>query len=246
MEKMRCLAVDDERPALELLEDNIRQVPFLDLVGCCRNAFSVLEIMGVEKIDLIFLDIQMPGLTGMQFVNSLTTAKPMIIFVTAYDHFAIESYNLQAVDYLVKPVAFDRFIQACNRAKELFDIKNKLLQMSTATPQNAQNTEGVQADHFFINHEYSLLKIRFDDILFVSGLKDYVKIHLKNKTVLTAMNLKAMEERLPQKRFIRVHKSYIVSLTHIESIRNGYIIIGKEAIPLSENYKAPFMALIDK
>jgi two-component system, LytTR family, response regulator len=257
---IRCLAADDEQPALDLLEDNIQQVPYLHLVKTCRNAFEVMDILNKEPIDLVFLDIQMPGLTGIQFVNTLTERKPMVIFVTAYERFAVESYKVQAVDYLVKPVATERFIQACNRAKELFDLKNATIEPQNMAQMRHQVTQSVMAqnaltetmteggDFLFVNVEYSLVKVRFSDIQYISGLKDYIKIHLKNqeKPLLTAMNLKAIEEKLPQKQFIRVHKSFIVGFDHVEIIRNGFVIIEKEAIPIGDNFREKLMHLVLK
>jgi len=163
---MRCIAVDDEKHVLDLLVDNIKQVPYLQLVKSCKTAFEAMEILQKEKIDLIFLDIQMPRLSGLQFIQTLRQP-PMIIMITAYEDYALEGYNLNVVDYLLKPVSLERFLKACNKAKELFDLRN-----DRTAPQKEE------PDHLFVNVEYKLVKIQFTEILFIEALKDYIKIHL--------------------------------------------------------------------
>ena len=221
--KIRCIAVDDEMLGRKLLEENINQLPFLELVGSCKNAFEAMELLENEKIDLIFLDIQMPGMTGTQFIESLVS-KPMVIFVTAYEQYAVESYNLQVIDYLMKPVSFERFAKAANKAREAFKLNHQIEQQ---TDQN----------FMFINVEYSLVKINFDLITHIEGLKDYIKIFVTNAVhpILTKSTLKGIEEKLPQKKFLRVQKSFIVNLEKIESIRNHRITIGKYEIPVSDS-----------
>lgn len=244
---MRCIAVDDEPLALALLEDNIRHVPYLELVGKCSNAFKAMEILNSDKIDLIFLDIQMAGLTGIQFLKTLTNAKPMVIFVTAYETYALEGYALDVVDYLVKPVALDRFIKACNKAKELFDLKNgqNASPNTEGSPTEKKNSE--TDNFFFVNADYSLIKIEVNDILYVEGMKDYVKVFLSNqaKPIITRMSVKAIEEKLNGfGGFVRVHKSFIISFKKVESIRNGYAFIQQKAVPISENFKNDLMKWI--
>ena len=224
---IRCLAIDDEELALELLEDNIRKVPYLELVATCSNPLEAIRIMDEQPIDLIFLDIQMPGLTGMQFIKS-TTQAPMFILVTAYERYALESYDLNVVDYLVKPVDLERFIKACNKAHELFKLKNK----------TAGASEPAQ-DYFFVNVDYSLLKLLYADIVWIEGLKDYVKIHLKSsdKPVIARLSMKSLEEELPASIFLRVHKSYIVSKSFVTAIRKNSVFIQAIEIPVGDNYK---------
>ena len=225
---MRCIAVDDEKLVLDLLVDNISQVPYLQLVKACRNAMEAIEILQQEKIDLIFLDIQMPKLSGLQFIQSLQQP-PMVILITAYEKYALEGYNLNVVDYLLKPVPFERFLKACNKAKKLFDLgKEKPFVEKEQLP-----------DHIFINVEYTLVKILFADILFIEGLKDYIKIHLtsSSKPVLTKMSLKGMEEKLPAGKFVRVHKSYIVATDKITIIKRDLVYLGNNEIPVSDFYK---------
>lgn len=232
---LRCLAIDDEPLALELLEDNIKQLPFLHLVGTCSNALEAMKVLKEQEIDLIFLDVQMPGLTGLQFIQSLTQ-KPMIILVTAYEKFALQGFELDVIDYLVKPVPFDRFVKACNKAWELHGLKTKQNDVAeTSTP-----------DYFFVNVEYSLLKVEFADIQWIEGLKDYIKIHLRSssKPVVTRMSMKTLEDQLPSTKFIRIHKSYIVSIASITSIRKNSLFIGTAEFPVGDSYKDALNNLI--
>jgi DNA-binding LytR/AlgR family response regulator len=234
---IRCIAVDDEKLVLELLIDNIKQVPYLQLVKACKNALEAIEVLQKEKIDLIFLDIQMPRLSGLQLIQTLQQP-PMVILTTAYEQYALEGYNLNVVDYLLKPVSFERFLKACNKAKELFDLKND--KPSLHKEENA--------DHLFVNVEYTLVKILFADILFIEGLKDYIKIHLASspKPVLTKMTLKAMEEKLPAGKFIRVHKSYIAAVDKITVIKRDLVYIGNHEIPVSDFYKENLTRIMNR
>jgi len=232
-----CIAIDDEPLALDLLEDNIKQVPYLMLAGKFSNAIDALQLLKEQNIDLVFLDIQMPGLTGLQFIQSLTI-KPMFILVTAYDKFALEGFNLNVVDYLVKPVSLDRFIMACNKASELYELKQR-------------KSSGVKSndDYFFINVDYSLVKVMYSNIIWIEGLKDYIKIHLKdsNKPIVTRMAMKSMEDQLPDSMFMRIHKSYIVSKNFISSVKKNAVFMenGIE-LPVGENYKDRIDELVNK
>ncbi|POY36788.1 DNA-binding response regulator [Solitalea longa] len=230
---MNCIAVDDEPLALELLVDNISKIPFLNLVGSCRNPFEAMEVLQDKPVDLIFLDIQMPGISGVQFLQA-TRPNQMVIFITAYEKYALESYNLDVVDYLLKPVSFDRFMKATTKAYELFNLKNKNTQPESAP------------DYIFINSEYNLIKINLADILYVEGLKDYVKIYVEKnpRPILSRMNIKAIEEKLPSMGFLRVHKSFIISTAKITSIRKNRIKIGEVEIPLSDNFKDELMKFV--
>jgi two-component system LytT family response regulator len=223
---LKCIAIDDEDLALELLEDNIGKVPFLQLVASSSNPVEAINIIQQQQIDLVFLDIQMPGLTGLQLIKSLPN-KPMFILVTAYEKYALEGYDLNVVDYLVKPVPLDRFIKACNKAWELHQLKNK-----PATKED-------ETDYFFINVDYSHLKVVFTDILWIEGLKDYIKIHLKStaKPIVARISMKSLEDLLPSSKFIRVQKSYIVSKDSITAVRKNSVFIGVAELPIGENYK---------
>jgi len=225
---LNCIAIDDEPLALELLEDNISKVPFLKLVASCENPIRAMEVLEKQRIDLVFLDIQMPGLTGLQFIKSLSV-KPLFILITAYEKYALEGYSLDVVDYLVKPVSLDRFIKACHKARELFELR-------IAKP---GTTNEPASDYFFVNVDYSLLKVMFNDIMWIESLKDYVKIHLKSSTkpVITRMSMKLLEESLPPDRFLRVHKSFIISKQQITAVRKNSLFIGTMEIPVGENYR---------
>jgi DNA-binding LytR/AlgR family response regulator len=233
---LRCIAIDDEPLALELLEDNISKVPFLQLAGSYNNPVEAMKAMQAQTIDLIFLDIQMPGLTGLQFLQSLTQ-KPMAILITAYEKYALEGYNLDVVDYLVKPVSLDRFIKACNKAWELYQLRNKVSIAPETTP-----------DYIFVNVDYSLLKIVLADITWIEGLKDYIKINLKStsKAVITRMGMKTIEDELPASQFIRIHKSYIISKHQITAVRKNSVFLGAIELPVSENYRDAISAITGK
>ncbi|QJD98300.1 response regulator transcription factor [Mucilaginibacter robiniae] len=234
---MRCLIIDDEPLALELLEDNISQVANLQLTGSCRNAAQAMQIMQQQPIDLIFCDIQMPGINGLQLVKSLTQ-KPLVIFVTAYQEFALDGFELDVVDYLLKPVAFERFLKACNKASNLFELNKKQADEPVVKNRN----------HLFVYADYNLIKISHADITHIEGLKDYVKLYLINqpKPILSRMTIKALEEQLPSEQFYRVHKSYIVNLEHVVSIRKGRIKIGNAEVPFSDNYKEAISRMTGK
>ena len=231
---IRCIAIDDEPLALELLEDNISKLPYLQLVAACDNPLEAMKIMEQQPIDLIFLDIQMPGLTGLQFIQSMTV-KPMIILITAYEKYALQGFDLNVTDYLVKPVSLDRFINACNKAKELFDLR--------VQPKNT-----TEAGYFFVNVDYSLVKIITADIVYIEGLKDYIKIHLKSsqRPIVTRMPMKTIEDQLPATAFIRIHKSYIVSISFITAIRKSSVYIDALELPVSDNYRDSIAAITGK
>ncbi|GAO44141.1 LytR/AlgR family response regulator transcription factor [Flavihumibacter petaseus] len=255
---LKCIAVDDEQLALDLLVDNVSQVPFLQLVGTARNAMEVLRLLQETPVDLVFLDIQMPGLSGMQLAASLK-GKTGVIFLTAYDHYALESYNVHAIDYLVKPVPFDRFLEACMKALDLF----KTRAATPGTIAGAAGTAGSGAGagagggsmggaddprYLFVNVEYNIVKIAVDDVLMIEGYKDYVKIHLHStkRPVITRMSMKHLEEKLAPFDFLRVHKSYIVSLQRVESIHKSFVKIGELEIPVSEHYKEMLMDRVNR
>ncbi len=221
---MNCLAIDDEPLALDLLADNIARVPFLSLKGTCENVFEAGEILSKEKIDLIFLDIQMPGLNGLQFLRTLPEA-PLVIFITAYKQYALEGYELDVVDYLLKPVSLERFVKACNKAKSIHDLRN------------AQEANVASPDYLFLNAGYSMQKVVFDQVTWIEGLRDYVQIHLKEAKPLTIrITLKALEELLPD-RFMRVHKSYMVSWNAVSAVRRNSLLIDEQEIPIGESYQ---------
>jgi two-component system LytT family response regulator len=224
--KLRCIAIDDEPLALELLEDNIKQVPYLDLVMGFNSPMQAMQFMQSNDIDLVFIDIQMPGLTGLQFIQSLPQ-KPMYILVTAYEKFALEGYNLNVVDYLLKPVAMDRFIKACNKAMDLFRLKQQT------------GTGKEELKYIFVNADYRLVKLEFSEIIYIEALKDYLKIHLRTQKnpIITRMSMKSIEEQLPPTLFIRIHKSYIISKDAISAVKKTSVFIDTLELPVGDMYR---------
>lgn len=233
MIKINCIAIDDESLGLELIKNHIQSIPYLNLVGLCQNVHEAMDILQIEKVDLIFSDIEMPDINGIQFLKSLSNP-PMTIFITAFPKYAIDGYNLNVVDYLLKPVSFDRFLLACNKALELF-LSRRRVDLSYDFPKPSDSSA---MEYLFVTSDYSLVKIRLDDVTHIEGLKDYLKIYFTNQTnpVLTRMTMKALEERLPPRKFFRVHKSYIVSIDKIEFIRSQRIKIGPHLVPISNSH----------
>jgi DNA-binding LytR/AlgR family response regulator len=233
---MKCLIIDDEPLALELLEDFVSKIPTLKLVGSCSDAVTAISILQNNTIDLIFLDIEMPDFTGIEFIKSLDI-KPLFIFTTAYSHYAVEGFNLNAVDYLIKPIPFHRFLKAVNRAEEIYLLKEK------NNPSPIKNTD--TPTFIFVKSDYENIKLNFDDIKYFEGLKDYIKIFTtSHKPLLTLSNFKNIEEKLPEDLFIRVHRSYIVSLKYINSVQRNRILIDDVRIPIGQNYKDYFIKKI--
>ena len=233
---IRCLAIDDETPALDILEDNISKIPFLQLVKKCKNAYVALQTLQQEPIDLIFLDIEMPGINGLSFLKSLSN-RPMVIFITAYRKYALEGFDLDVLDYLVKPVPFERFLRAVNKALEYQGFKQKEDNPSSNFP-----------DYLFIHSEYQLTKVFIHEIAYIEGLGNYIKIYLINspKPILSKSSMKALEEKLPAGKFARVHKSFIVMIDKISSIRNESLKIKETEIPVSRSYRDSFLKGINE
>lgn len=233
-----CIAIDDEPLALNLMEDYIKKTPYLTLTATCKSAFQAIEIIRKQKIDLAFVDIHMPDLNGIDFLKSLRY-KPMIIFTTAYESYAIEGFNLDAIDYLIKPITFDKFLKAANKANEYYEFKNK--------PTETIINTSPKKSFLFVRADYQTLKINFESISYIEGYKDYVKIYTDQpKPILTLQSLKSLEEILPQNDFARVHRSFIVSIAKIEAIQRNKIKINDKYIPIGELYKDHFNKLLDQ
>lgn len=220
---LRCIAIDDEPLALTLLTDYIGKVPFLQLVATCGDAFEAVGVLQENEVDLLFIDIQMPGMTGLQFIQSLRK-RPMVILITAYRKFALEGFDLDVVDYLVKPVGLERFIKACNKAQELYQLRAPA---------------AVHPDFFFLNVDYSLVKVQYADIIWIEGSGDYVKVHLHSSPLplLVRMSTRAMEAELPADRFVRIHKSFIVATASITAVRKNSVFIKDMELPVGETYR---------
>lgn len=240
--KIKCIAVDDEPLALDLVCRFIEQTSFLTLVGRFENAIEALGYINQNEVDLLFLDIQMPDLSGMELARVLdaknTAKKPRIIFTTAYNQFAIEGYKVDAMDYLLKPFSYEDFLKAATKAFQFFDKQN-----DTSTPANNKTDE-----YIFLKVEYQLVKVMLKEITHVEAYKDYVKVYLVGKPnpILSLTSLKNMEELLPSDRFMRIHRSFIISLDHIDSISRNTVNIGNTQITISENHKEAFMQFLSK
>ncbi|MCK9219567.1 MAG: LytTR family DNA-binding domain-containing protein [Bacteroidales bacterium] len=235
---IRCLAIDDEMLALDLIEDNIKKVPFLELVKTCKSALEAMEVMRFQPIDLIFLDIQMPDISGIQLLKSLTH-KPLVVFTTAYSNYAREGFDLDVIDYLLKPYSFQRFIKAVNKVREYLDLRELAIS-------HENSKEILTSSHFlFVRADYKLVKIDLNDILYIEGLKDYVKIYTGNKPIITQMSMKSLEEKLPARDFIRVHRSFIIAFNKIDYIQKQTLSIGNKEIPVSEHYRDQLFNIIN-
>ncbi|RYE54006.1 MAG: response regulator transcription factor [Sphingobacteriales bacterium] len=246
MIKLKCIAVDDEPLALDIIEDYVSKVPFLELVKRTENAIEALQMVQSGGIDLVFLDVQMPELTGIQFLK-IASGKSNYILTTAYSQYALESYDLNVSDYLLKPIAFDRFYKAVEKVHNRMKTSEPAAvpqPVQTPVPSSA-NTHPVQ-DFIFVKTEHKIQKIELDDILYIEGLKDYISIYTKAERVITLQNMKKMEETLPAGQFVRVHKSYIISLDKIESIERSRISICGKVIPIGDTYRDEFFKHIDK
>lgn len=229
-----CIIVDDEPLAQDVLESHIEKLPNLQLLKKCSNAFEAQEVVSEQHVDMIFLDIQMPGLTGLEYLRTLKDP-PAVIFTTAYSEHAVEGFDLDATDYLVKPVSFERFFKAVNKAIHYINLEEQ-----------ESATEGEEDDYIFVKADKKIVKIMLNDILYIEGLKDYVMIYTTEQRIITLQTMKNLEERLPSSQFRRVHRSFIISVNKLKSVSGNFVEIKDKQIPLGKHYKDDFMKLIDK
>ena len=240
--KIKCIAVDDEPLALDLVCRFVEQTSFLTLVGKFENAIDALGFINQNEVDLLFLDIQMPDLSGMELARVLdgknAAKKPKIIFTTAYNQFAIEGYKVDAMDYLLKPFSYEDFLKAATKAFQFFDKQ--------ITPPASTNNK--TEEYIFLKVEYQLVKVMLKDITHVEAYKDYVKVYLVGKPnpILSLTSLKSMEDLLPSDKFMRIHRSFIISLDHIDSVSRNMVNIGNTQITISENHKEAFMQFMSR
>lgn len=229
---LKCAIVDDEPLALNLLESYVQKTPFLQLTGKYSSAVQAMKDLADMQVDLIFLDIQMPELNGLEF-SKMVDSKTRIVFTTAFDQYAIDGYKVNALDYLLKPISYTDFLQAANKAVQWFELMKQ--------PQE-------EIESIFVKSDYKLIQVELKNILYIEGLKDYIKIYEENapKPILSLMSMKSMEELLPSSRFMRVHRSYIVQKDKIRIIDRGRIVFGKNYIPISDSYKQAFQDFLDK
>ncbi len=241
---MRCIIIDDEPLALGIIKSYCEDIGTLEIVGTFMNALEAIPFLSDDNVDLVFSDIEMPQINGIDFIKTLDH-KPLFIFTTAYSQYALEGFEINAVDYLVKPIPFPRFVKAVNRAKEIYELKkaNKppLQDVLPDPPVMVSGTD----EFIFIKSDYDTIKIKLEDVKYVQGLKDYLKIHIEEeKPVLTLMTFKDIQSKLPEDQFLRVHRSYIVNIRSINSIQRSKIIIDGVRIPIGDSYKNDFLKRI--
>ncbi len=228
---LTCIAIDDEPLALELLKKHIAKIYFLDLKGVFTDPFEAKKVLEETNIDVLFLDIQMPDINGIEFSKMLNKKNTAVIFTTAFSEYAVDGFNVDAIDYLLKPIEYDRFLKSVYKAKEYIDY--------------ITNQE-VQDGYIFVKSDYQMAKINLKEILYIEGLDDYIKIYLPQKSILTLMTLKTIALKLPSKEFLRIHRSYIVPISKIENISKSKVKIGDKEIPIGISYSESFFEVMDK
>jgi two-component system, LytTR family, response regulator LytT len=233
---INVIAIDDEPLALQLVTGYIQKTPELQLIGKFDNPLDAVEFMAHETVDLIFADIQMPDLTGIEFARTISKG-PKLIFTTAYEKYALEGFKLEAIDYLLKPFGYEDFFKAVQKALRLIRLE-----------QDAMNHVEANNEFLFLKSEYKIKRINFHDILYIEGLKDYVKVFINNdpKPILSLTSLKLLESKLPEALFMRVHRSFIVNLEKIDTIERSRIVFGKMYIPVSDQYKDKFQEFVNR
>jgi DNA-binding LytR/AlgR family response regulator len=245
MEKIRCAVVDDEPLALGLMASYVKKTPFLELVGAYSSAVQAMQEMPDHPVDLLFLDIQMPELNGLDY-SRMVPPQTRVVFTTAFNQYALDGYKVNALDYLLKPISYPDFLQASSKAQEWFKLVQQGQHIQQNVPTQAKEEEII--DSIFVKSDYKLIKIDLKDVLYIEGLKDYVKIYQENTTkpIMTLMSMKSLEEILPKQKFMRVHRSYIVQKDKIRVIEHNRIVFGNTYIPIGDNYKQTFQDFLDK
>ena len=231
---IKCIIVEDETLAQDVIKSHLQQINRWELVGVYRNALEAMEALKTQEVDVMFLDIRLPGMSGLHFLRTLIDP-PLVVLTTAYAEYAVESYEFSVIDYLLKPISFDRFSKAISK------IEDGRLYSLTAREQ-----EHVHEDHIFVKSNSKFFKVNFSEIVYVQGMKDYLKIHTPEYTLVTHQTMNDLEKMLPSRQFLRVHKSYIVAIAHIRSIYGNSIELGKLTIPIGINYKETVMALVGR
>lgn len=231
---IQCLIVDDEAIAREIISTHVSKINNINIIASCSNAIEAFNIINNQTIDLVFLDINMPDISGISFAKSINK-NIKIIFTTAYRNYAVEGFELQAVDYLLKPISFERLLKAVNTYFEVYSTQQKVIK------------EYANSNEFmFVRSERIMVKIDFSDIIFIESYSDYIKINLHNKTIVTRETISAIEAKLAKKSFIRIHRSYIIALKHITSFTNEQVVILKKSLPISRSYKSKVLQLLEQ
>lgn len=232
--KIKCIIIDDEPIGREIIENFVSQINYLDMVASCEDAFEAMDILQSQPIDLVFSDIQMPKINGLELIRSLPSP-PLVIFITAHEKFAVEGFNAGAIDYLLKPVSFDRFLKAVNKGRQQIELRN-----AQAASANAESQE-----YIFIKADNKLNKIQFKDILYIEAVKDYIKIYTGENYMLTYYTMKAIEEKLPAGKFIRIHHSFIVQLNAVKSLMGNTVeLLNGVSLPVSKSHKDDLLAAL--
>jgi DNA-binding LytR/AlgR family response regulator len=235
---INCIAIDDDLSALKIIKEYCSKIQFVNLAGTFTNPFEAVHTINNNQVDLIFLDIVMPQITGPEFLKTLYNP-PMVIFTTAFREYACDGFECDAVDYLVKPIAFERFSKAVNKAFQLIKMKNPV-------ETDVEEAPGISHGFLMVKVEYTTIRVNLNDILYIEGLKDYVKIYAEGRLILTKTTMKNIIEKLPSGSFFRVHKSYIISVDKIDMIENSRIVIGNQRIPIGESYRASFFEMVNR
>lgn len=233
---INVITVDDEPLALEVLETYISKLPNLNLVAKCNNAIEAFQALNTHQVDLMFLDIQMPQITGIDFLKTLANP-PKVVFTTAYSEYAVDGYELNVVDYLLKPISFERFVKAID--KVILSSKADQNKVTVAAPAE-------KADYIFVKADKKLVKVRFEEIFYIEGLKDYVILHTPNGRIVTLQTMKSLERKLSDDSFMRVHRSYIINLNHIDALDGNSVLIKKKMLPVGKNYKETLLEVVNK
>lgn len=231
---IKCIIVEDEALAQNVLQRHLQKIDRFELVAICNNALEAREVLNSREVDLMFLDIQLPGMTGLHFLQTLTSP-PLVVLTTAYSEYAVQSYEFNIIDYLLKPVSFERFCKAIDKI-----VDGRLFN------QTSKEKESSPADHIFVKSNSKFFKVNFSEIIYIEGMKDYLKIHTREYNLVTLQTMNEMEKILPAKKFLRVHRSYIIAIAYIKSIYGNSIEIENATIPVGVNYKEKVMGLVNK
>lgn len=233
--KLKCVIIDDEFLARKYLKDYVSKLPMLELVGDFNSPLKAMELIKSGQVDLLFLDIQMPDITGIEFLKTMDTA-PYVVLTTAYEEYALQAYELSVVDYLLKPFSFERFLKAVNKVQELTE-KDQKVQAGAPLSGNVMQKPQLKEDHLIIRADRKLYKINYEDLVYIEGQKAYVTFHTKKKNITALASLKELEEQLPASRFLRIHKSFIVSIHEIESLEGNQVAIGGTQLSVGKSYR---------